>query len=147
MVTIAQVCLRFRRGAVLHLGVAERITLDVHGVLSVPDEVHETLGRVIFVLFVPTLLVFLRVPSGIILLDDVRSVWACENVVQADDEHSYALVFLLLLELFLTRNWQVACYYRLLASFHVLLLDYLKHTILADDVGKRLLCNTAPVKR
>ena len=82
MVTIAQVCLRFGQGAVLHLGVAEGITLDVHGVLSVPDEVHEALGRVIFVLFVPALLVFLRVPSGIILLNDVRGVWACENVVQ-----------------------------------------------------------------
>ena len=83
MVTIAQVCLRFGQGAVLHLGVAERITLDVHGVLSVPDEVHEALGRVIFVLFVPALLVFLflRVPSGIVLLDDVRGVWARENVV------------------------------------------------------------------
>lgn len=104
MIAIDQISHRLRLVVTIDVNCTKVICLDMHREFSISDEIHEGLREIIL------LFVFfgLRVIGRIVLLLEILHIGAGEYVGEADDKPRDALVFLLFLEGFLARYWQIS---------------------------------------
>lgn len=96
MVTINEVGMRLWRSVICNRDGPEVISLDVHRELAIPDEIHEALWDVIFLLII--ILVSLGIVFRIVPLLQVWRIRAGENIYKTDHEPCDALILLFLLQ-------------------------------------------------